>query len=69
MSSVQETQVTLPTDLVKQLEAQAKAHGLGLVAYLKFVTRIKDRQHDAEFNDAAKFAFSKYPNTLRKLAQ
>lgn len=69
MTSTQETQISLPTDLVQQLEKQAKDMGLSLSSYLRFVATVKVRQHDAEFMDAAKYVFSKYPNALRKLAQ
>lgn len=43
--------------------------GLGLPAYLLFLHQCRSRAHDEKFVDAAKHAFSKYPETLRKLAQ
>ncbi len=69
MTTVPTQQVTLPSDLVAELTAAAKAMGLDLAAYLVFLRRSHERRHDAKFRDAAKYVFSKYPNTLRKLAQ
>ncbi len=62
-------QITLPEELKKALEADAKAMGLDLVAYLHFLRASAMRQHDQKFRDAARFAFSKYPETLKRLAQ
>ena len=69
MSEVTTTNVALPTDLVQELTNQAKRSGLPLDAYLAFLSRASARQHDAEFVDALKYAFSKYPDALRRLAQ
>lgn len=69
MSTVPTQQVTLSADFVRELETKARAMGLGLEAYLRFLTRVQERKHDSAFLDAAKYAFSKYPNALRKLAQ
>ena len=69
MSEVATTNVSLPTELVEELTVQAKQSGLTLPAYLVLLSRTAARQHDAEFIDALKFAFSKYPNALRRLAQ
>ncbi len=69
MSEVATTNVSLPTDLVEELNEQAKHSGLALPAYLALLSCTAARQHDVEFIDALKFAFSKYPNALRRLAQ
>lgn len=63
------TQVTLPTDQVERLTREAKAMGLDLSAYLDFLATVAKRKHDAAFVDAAKYAFARYPEALRKLAQ
>jgi hypothetical protein len=69
MAEVTTTNVVLPTDLVQVLTDQAKRSGLPLPAYLAFLSSVATRQHDAEFVGAFRFAFSKYPNALRRLAQ
>lgn len=63
------TNVSLPSDLVEELTDQAKRMGLPLSAYLAFLSRAAARQLDADFVGAARYAFSKYPNALRKLGQ
>jgi hypothetical protein len=63
------TNVSLPSDLVKELTDQAKRSGLPLPAYLAFLSRAASRKHDPEFEGAVRFAFSKYPNALRRLGQ
>jgi len=69
MSEQTTTNVQLPTDLVEELNVQAKRMGLGLPAYLRLLTRATGRNHDADFLSAARQVFSKYPNALRKLAE
>jgi hypothetical protein len=69
MTEVATTNVALPTELVQELASNAKRFGLTLPAYLAFLSRTAVRQHDAEFVSALKFAFSKYPNALQRLAQ
>jgi hypothetical protein len=69
MTEVATTIVSLPTDLVRELDTQAKRAGLPLPAYLALLSRVAIRHHDSEFVSAVRFAFSKYPNALRKLAQ
>jgi hypothetical protein len=66
---VAQTQVVLPAELVKLLSRDAEAMKLSLPAYLSFLRECNTRQLDAKFRDAAKFMFSKYPDTLRKLSQ
>lgn len=63
------TDIALPTELVEELNAQAKRSGLTLSAYLAFLSRAANRQHDTQFADALKYAFTKYPNTMQRLAQ
>lgn len=69
MTEIAITNVALPSDLVEELNDQAKRSGLPLSAYLAFLSRAAARQHDAEFVGALKYTFSKYPNALRRLAQ
>lgn len=69
MTPVSITNVPLPTDLVLELDNQAKRAGLPLSAYLAMLSRVAARQHDQEFVSATRYVFSKYPNALRKLAQ
>jgi hypothetical protein len=69
MPEITTTTLSLPTDLVQELDAQAKRAGLPLPAYLALLSRVAIRHHDSEFIGALKYAFSKYPNALRKLAQ
>lgn len=69
MSVVTPASLTVPPDLARDLENQAKGMGMSVIAYLRFLMRVETRKHDAAFVDAAKFVFSKYPNTLRTLAQ
>jgi hypothetical protein len=69
MTEVATTNVALPADLAQELADNAKRFGLPLPAYLAFLSRTATRQHDAEFVNALKFAFSKYPNALQRLAQ
>jgi hypothetical protein len=69
MTEAATTNVVLPTYLVQELTNQAKRSGLPLPAYLAFLSRAAARQHDAEFVGALRYAFSKYPNALRRLAQ
>jgi hypothetical protein len=69
MTEIATTNVQLPTELVQELTEQAKRSGLPLPAYLALLSRTAVRQHDAEFLGALKFAFSKYPSVLRRLAQ
>jgi hypothetical protein len=69
MTEVDTINVSLPSNLVQELTDQAKRSGLQLPAYLAFLSRVAARQHDVEFVDALKYAFTKYPNALRRLAQ
>jgi len=69
MSQAEQTEVTLPRELVEQLEADAKAAGLDLPAYLKFLRHCHAGHLDAKARDAARFMFSKHGDSLRKLAQ
>lgn len=69
MTATATTNIELPSELVDELSNQAKRAGLPLAAYLSFLSRAAVRQHDAKFVDALRYAFTKYPNALRKLAQ
>ncbi len=61
--------IELPAALVDRLEAEAKAMGLPLAAYIEFLDNCHNRQHDAQFKDAARYVFKNFPETLKKLAQ
>ncbi len=63
------TNIPFPNDALAQLEPLAKRFGMDVPTYLLFLARIEIRGHDKEFARAAKFAFSKFPETLRKLSQ
>jgi len=69
MTEVSTTTVALPTDLVRELDVQAKRMGLAMPVYLALLSRVGNRHHDAEFLSAVRYAFTKYPNALRKLAK
>lgn len=69
MTQTEQAQVTLPKELVEQLEADAIAVGLDLPAYLKFLRHCQAGALDAKARDAARFMFSKHGDSLRKLAQ
>lgn len=63
------TSITLPTDLAERLQQQAKAMGLSVSTYLLMLEKERQRSADPQFNQAVKFLFNKYPDTMRKLAQ
>ena len=69
MSHVPITNVPIPADLAKEMEAQAAKFGMDLATYVAFIARVHLRLLDRDFVSAVKFVFSKYPNTLEKLAQ
>lgn len=62
-------QVTLPKELAERLQAEAKAAGLDLPAYLAFLTQCRLGRLDPKAQDAARFMFSRHGPSLRKLAQ
>lgn len=61
--------IEVPDDQADRLEAEAKAMGLTVPAYIEFLQNCQRRQHDPKFVDAAKFVFNNYPQTLKKLAE
>lgn len=63
------TNVSIPTDLAKELEIRAANAGMSLPAYIAFLARVQIRQHDQAFADATQHLFKKFPNALRKLAE
>lgn len=69
MSQVPTIQVPFPKDQFDRLEAEAKAMGLTVPAYINFVIEARKKGADAAFQDAAKYVFKSYPQTLKKLAQ
>jgi hypothetical protein len=60
---------TLPSDQANRLDAEAKAMGLPVPAYVEFLRNCQQRSHDPHFKDATRYVFKKYPETLKKLAQ
>lgn len=68
-SMSQTRSIPFPVEQADRLEAAAKAMGLPVHAYVEFLGNAQERQHDAKFQDAAKFLFKNYPKTLRKLAE
>jgi hypothetical protein len=69
MSSVPHTQISLPTELVKQLEADAKANGVELSTYVLMLKQLAARRPDGRAREAAQFMVAKHAESLRKLAQ
>lgn len=63
------TNIPMPSDLAKEIEARARDYGMDLATFIAFIARVQLRQSDREFMSAVKFVFAKYPNALRKLAQ
>ena len=61
--------IELPVDQADRLEAEARAMGLPVAAYIEFLRNCNQRQHDAKFVDAARYVFKNYPKTLKKLAE
>lgn len=69
MTSVPQTQVSLPTELVKQLETRAKASGLDLSAYVAMLNQLAAKRPNGRTREAASFMIAKHGDSLRKLAQ
>ena len=69
MAQINQTPVSLPTDLVDRLNAGAKALGMDVSAYLSFLENCRNTRLDAKAQDAVKFMFTKHADSLRKLAQ
>ncbi len=69
MSEIHTTNISLSTDLVRELQAQACQAGMSLESYLALMARSTRHGHDAEFLNAARHLFSKFPNALRRLAE
>ncbi len=63
------TQISIPAELYQELAVLARKHGLDVPAYIGFITRTQLHGHDRAFVDATRFAFSKFPETLRRLAE
>jgi hypothetical protein len=60
---------TLVAAMSERLENEAKSMGLDVPSYLLFLQRAKERGHKSDFMSGMKFVFSKYEDTLRKLAE
>jgi len=63
-----ESQITVPAELAARLSQGAQAMGLDLPAYLIFLEQAQRSQHDAAFRDSVRFLFTKYSETLKRLA-
>jgi hypothetical protein len=61
--------IEFPVEQADRLEAEAKAMGLPVPAYVEFLKNCHRRKHDGQFADAAKYVFKNFPQTLKKLAQ
>ncbi len=59
----------VPGEQADRLEAEAKAMGLTVPAYIEFLQNCQRRQHDSKFADATKYLFKNYPQTMKKLAE
>jgi hypothetical protein len=55
--------------MADRLEADAKAMGMTVPAYVQFLEGVQKHQLDAKFIDATRYVFQNYPQTLKKLAQ
>lgn len=66
---VQTTNVSLPADLVKELEQRAAESGMSLPTYLAFLARLEVEGHDPAFVRATQHLFQKFPQSLKKLAE
>ncbi len=60
---------TLVAAMSQRLENEAKSHGLDVPSYLMLLQRAQERGHKPDFMSGMKFVFSKYEETLRKLAE
>ncbi len=69
MSQAAVTNIPMPTELAKEMEAQAAKFGMDLPTFMAFIARVQLHRLDREFVSAVKFVFKKHPNALRKLAQ
>jgi hypothetical protein len=61
--------IPFPAEVFAQLEPRAKKFGMDVPTYLAFLARVEIHGHDKEFVRSVRYAFSRYPQTLRKLAQ
>ena len=63
------SQISIPTDMAKRLEAAAAAMGMDIPAYIAFLEQCRQGRLDAKAQDAVRFMFRKHDESLRKLAQ
>lgn len=63
------TNVPMPVELARQLEANAAKAGVSLPAYIALLARVDVRKHDQAFVSAAMHLFKKFPQSLRKLSE
>ena len=63
------TNVPLPADLAKELEAIAARAGMTLPTYIAYLARVEIRRHDPAFAAATQHLFKKFPESMRKLAE
>ena len=61
--------IEFPVEQADRLEAEAKAMGLPVPAYVEFLKGCNQNKLDPQFVDAAKYVFKNFPQTLKKLAQ
>ncbi|MFN0010614.1 MAG: hypothetical protein ACKVS8_03110 [Phycisphaerales bacterium] len=65
----QATTVEFSQEQHDRLAAEAGAMGLTIPAYIEFLANGRQRLHDGQFVDAARFMMSKHDASLRKLAR
>jgi uncharacterized protein (DUF302 family) len=61
--------VTLPPEVVEELEPHAKRMGMSVAGYVSYMNQLLQGRLDRKAQDAARFMFTKHAESLRKLAQ
>ena len=62
------SQLNLPTELMRQLEADAHARKLDVPAYIAFLRHLASARGDGRAKEAARFMIQKHSDSLKKLA-
>lgn len=65
----QVTNIPMPEDLARQLQANAAKAGLSLPTYIALLARVDVRKHDPAFVSAAQYLFKKFPQSLKRLSE
>lgn len=69
MTTTPNVSLTLPAELAAELDQRAKAMGLDVASYIRFLEQKARRAIDPRTQDAIRFMFSKHSESLRKLGQ